>query len=57
MAAAIILNIGVVRLGHAALSKMELVAVSVAIQAGAGLVSQRFTRSKSSLEEEGRGGG
>ena len=52
MAAAIIVNLAIVRLGHAALSEAELVAVSVAVQAGAGFVSQIFTRSKASLREE-----
>ncbi len=52
MAAAVLVNLALVRLGHAALSEGELVAASVAIQAGAGLLSQIFTRSKASLEEE-----
>lgn len=57
MAAAIVANLAIVRLGGAALSEAELVAVALFVQAGAGLVATRFTRSKASLEEERRAGG
>lgn len=54
MAAAIVANLILVRLGGAALSEVELVAVALFVQAGAGLAATRFTRSKASLEDEMR---
>ncbi len=54
MAAAILLNLAIVRVGGAALSETELVSVALAVQAAAGLISTRFTRSKASVQEERR---
>ena len=54
MAAAILVNLAIVRVGHAALSETELVAVALGVQALAGVVSTAFTRSKASVEEERR---
>ena len=52
MAAAVLANVVIVRLGHAALSEVELVSVALVVQSVAGLISTAFTRSKASLEEE-----
>ena len=54
MAAAVVANLAIVRLGGAALSEAELVAVALFVQTGAGIAATRFTRSKASLEKERR---
>ena len=54
MAAAVLLNLGIVRLGGAALSEAELVSVALVVQTAAGLIATRFTRSKASLAKERR---
>lgn len=57
MAAAIVANLIIVRLGGAALSETELVAVALFVQAGAGVAATRFTRSKASLKGDRRADG
>ena len=54
MAAAIVFNLLLVRLGGAALTEVELVAVALFVQTAFGLIATRFTRSKASLKEEAR---
>ena len=54
MAAAVLINVAVVRFGGASLSEVELVSVALFVQAAAGVVSTRWTRSKASVEEEHR---
>ena len=54
MAAAVLVNLAIVRFGGASLSEVELVSVALFVQAAAGVVSTRWTRSKASVEEEHR---
>lgn len=54
MAAAVVVNLGIVRLGGASMSEVELVSVALIVQTLAGLVATKFTRSKASLEAERR---